>query len=709
MKYRVIAGALLALAFGACSQAPKPPPPAPPPKPAAAVDAARLIAADSEPDNWMSPGRTYDEQHFSPLKNIDADNSKNLGLAWFYDLDTAHRGQESTPLVIDGVMYVTSAWSKVFALDAKTGTPLWVFDPKVPGQAAVNACCDTVNRGVAAWKGRVYLGTLDGRLIALDAATGKPAWEVATVPAGGRYTITGAPRVVKGMVLIGNGGAEMGMRGYVTAYDADSGKQIWRFFTVPGDPAKPFESAALEKAAKTWRGEWWKLGAGGPVWDSIVYDPTLDLIYIGVGNGTPWNRAKLGGDGLYLSSIVALKADTGEYAWHYQTTPGDEWDFDSCSPLVLADLDIGGKKRSVIMQAPKNGFFYVLDRATGELLSADPFAVTNWAKRVDMKTGRPIIESGARYGESGKPFVAMPGPGGAHSWQPMSFSPSTRWVYLPVTEAGFPFIPEHDSKQRTLGWNTGVDFNSGSLPQDPKIKAQIKSGLKGHLAAWDPVARKEVWRVELGHPWNGGVLATAGNLIFQGTGMGEFVAYRADTGERLWSAATQAGVLAAPISYSVDGEQYVAVEVGWGGAFGLAAGELARDSHIASNLPRILVYKLGGGAALPALAAPAPVALDPPPDAASAATVTEGKALYHTYCSTCHGDSATGSGVLPDLRYSGLIKDAAGFDLVVRQGARIDKGMVAFKDEITPQDLEKIRAYVIHRANEDKNAAPSRR
>jgi quinohemoprotein ethanol dehydrogenase len=696
MDCRTMAVAALGLAIVGCSQRPAPP------TAAAAVDAARLIAADAEPGNWMGPGRTYGEQHFSPLQKIDASNVKQLGLAWFYDLDAAHRGQESTPLMIDGVLYVTSAWSKVFALDAKTGAPLWTYDPQVPGRVAVNACCDAVNRGVAAWNGRIYVGTLDGRLIALDAATGKPAWEVMTVPAGARYTITGAPRVVKGMVLIGNGGAEMGMRGYVTAYDAGTGKQVWRFYTVPGDPSQPFESPVLEKAAKTWSGEWWKLGGGGPVWDSIVYDPKLDLIYIGTGNGTPWNRRQIRGDALYLSSIVALKADTGAFVWHYQTTPGDEWDYDSCSPLILADLDIGGSRRGVIMQAPKNGFFYVLDRATGALLSADPFTVTNWAKSVDLKTGRPVVESAARYSETGKPFLAMPGPGGGHSWQPMSFSPATRLVYLPVAEGAFPLIPEKSTSVHELAWNTGIDFNSGSLPQDPKIKAQIKSGLKGHLAAWDPVTRKEVWRADLGHPSNGGVVSTAGNLVFQGSGMGEFVAYRADTGERLWSSDTQAGVLAAPISYSVDGEQFVAIEVGWGGAFGLAAGELARDAHAAANLPRILVYKLGGTATLPALAAVTPAILDPPPDTGSAPSVTAGKALYHTYCSTCHGDSATGSGVLPDLRYSGLIKDPEAFDVTVRQGARVDKGMVAFKEEISPEDLEKIRAYVIHRANEDK-------
>ena len=708
MTRRLYALAAMSVALAACNQPPPPAAKSPPsPRPAAAVDDARLLGANGDPGNWMSPGRTLDEQRFSPLQKINVDTVKQLGLAWFFDLDTAHRGQESTPLVIDGVMYVTSAWSKVFALDAKTGAPLWTYDPKVPGQAGINACCDVVNRGVAAWRGRLYLGTLDGRLIALDAASGKPVWEVKTVPDGGRYTITGAPRIVKGMVLIGNGGGEMGVRGYVTAYDANDGKQVWRFFTVPGDPSKPFESPALQSAAKTWSGEWWKLGGGGPVWDSIVYDPQLNLVYIGVGNGM-WNRGKMRGDALYLSSIVALQADSGQYVWHYQTTPGDEWDFDACSPMILADLKIGGANRAVLMQAPKNGFFYVLDRATGQLISADAYATTTWAKGVDAKTGRPIEVHLARYGESGKLFVSMPGPGGAHSWQPMSFSPTTKLVYLPVTEAAFPFSPERNSPQRELGWNTGDEFTSGSLPQDTKIKLAIEAGLKGHLAAWDPVARKEVWRVELGHPWNGGVVSTAGNLVFQGTGMGEFVAYRADSGERLWSAETQAGVLAGPISYEVDGEQYVAVEVGWGGAFGLAAGELALVSHIASNLPRVLVFKLGATQTLPPLPAAAPAVLDPPPDIAPAATVDAGKALYHTYCSTCHGDAATGSGVLPDLRYSTYIKDSAAMDLVVRQGSRADRGMVAFKTEITPQDLQSIRAYIIHRANQDKDAGGRR-
>lgn len=672
---------------------------------AARVDTARLLAADQEPGNWMSHGRTYDEQRFSPLAKITADNVKTLGLAWSYDLDTAHRGQESTPLVIDGVMYVTGAWSKVFALDAKTGAHKWTFDPKVPGTAGPNACCDVVNRGVAAWKGKLYLGTLDGRLIAIDAATGKSVWEVATTPPGSRYTITGAPRVVKDKVLIGNGGAEMGVRGFVAAYDAATGKLLWKFHTVPGEPAKGFENKAMADAATTWKGEWWKLGGGGTVWDSMAYDPKLDLIYIGVGNGSPWIkklRSPDGGDNLYLCSIVAIKAETGEYVWHYQTTPGESWDYDATQHMILADLEIGGKSRQVIMQAPKNGFFYVLDRATGELLSAKAFTTVNWTTGIDPKTGRPIEVPAANYGDTGKPFMAMPGPGGAHNWQPMSFNPATKLVYFPVTDIGFAYFPNNDFKTHELAWNVGTDFNAGSLPQDPKIKAMIKSTLKGHLVAWDPVVGREVWRAELNSPWNGGVVSTAGNLVFEGNSHGEFVAYKADTGERLWSADTQAGVLAAPISYQVDGEQYVAIEVGYGGAFGLAAGELSRDVHIASNTPRMLVYKLGGAASLPAPVAAVARVLDPPADTATPQVLTEGKALYHTYCGGCHGDSATGSGVLPDLRYTALLKDQAAWEQVVLGGTRTSLGMVSFKAEVSSADSEKIRSYVIHRASDDK-------
>ncbi len=673
---------------------------APPPKPTALIDAARIVTPN--PGEWPTYGRTYDEQRFSPLDKIDAGNVAELGLAWAFDLDTPHRVQESTPLVIDGVMYVTSAWSKLFALDAKTGRQIWAFDPKVPGEAGVKACCDVPNRGAAAWNGKIFIGTIDGRLVAVDAATGKQAWEVMTVPEGQNYTITGAPRVFAGKVLIGNGGAEYGVRGYVTAYDADTGKQLWRFYTVPGDPSQPFEHPDLEKAAKTWTGEWWKLGGGGTVWDSIVYDPALDLIYIGVGNGSPWNqklRSPKGGDNLYLSSIVALKGATGEYVWHFQTTPGETWDYTATQPLMLADLKIGDQDRRVIMQAPKNGFFYVLDRVTGEFISGAPYAYINWATGLDAK-GRPKETKEARYDKSGKPAVVVPGPGGAHSWQPMSFNPNTGLVYFPVMEAGFAFIPAASPATSKIGWNTGVDFNAGSLPTDPKVLAGIKDQLKGHLVAWDPVAQREAWRVQFDHPWNGGTLSTAGNLVFAGDSLGEIAAYRATNGQKLWSAPTQAGVLAPPITYEIGGEQYVAVEVGWGGAFGLAAGELARDAHIKSNIPRVLAFKLGGEAKLPDLPPEPALASTLPPEIGDEAAWTAGKAVYHRYCSVCHGDSAVSGGVLPDLRQSPITRDAAAWEGVVRGGQRASRGMVSFASEVSAADSENVRAYVIHRAHE---------
>ena len=547
------------------------------------VDGARISHADQEPGNWMSHGRTYDEQRFSPLKQINAENASRLGLAWSFDLDTK-RGQEATPIVVDGVMYVTSAWSKVKALDAATGKLIWAYDPKVPGEWGIKACCDVVNRGVAVWKDRVYMGTLDGRLVALDAATGKPAWEVQTFDKSKPYSITGAPRVVKGKVLIGNGGAEFGVRGYVTAYDADSGKQVWRFYTVPGNPADGFESE---------------------VWDSMAYDPDLDLLYIGVGNGSPWDRdirSPGGGDNLYLSSIVALRPDTGKYVWHYQTTPGDNWDYTATQHIILADLDIGGVERKVLMQVPKNGFFYILDRATGELLSAQPVIPVNWANGIDMKTGRPVENPDARYRTAGKTWVAMPGPLGAHNWQPMSYSPLTGLVYIPVNEAGYQYGADKNFQPHPNAFNTGTDAVIASeLPQDPAARQEVLDGITGHLAAWDPVHQKEVWRVPFHGPNNGGTLATAGNLVAEGTASGEFVIYRADSGEKLWSMPVQSGVVAAPVSYEVNGEQYIAVLSGWGGVFALLPGEVSFVSSTLPNVSRVLAFKLEGQAELPAV------------------------------------------------------------------------------------------------------------
>jgi quinohemoprotein ethanol dehydrogenase len=676
----------------------------------AAVDAARLDGAAQEPASWLTYGRTYDEQRFSPLREIDAANVSRVKLAWHVDLPVDARAQESTPLVIDGVMYVTGSWSTVFALDARTGKRLWAFDPQVPRETDINACCDAVNRGVAAWRGRLYLGTLDGRLIALDAASGKPVWDVRTTPAGSRYTITGAPRVVKGKVLIGNAGGEMVVRGYVSAYDADTGKLVWRFYTVPGEPGKTdgaASDAVLEKLARpTWSGdEWWKRGGGGTVWDSMAYDPKLDLLYIGTDNGGPWDRrfrSPRGGDNLFISSIIALRPDTGEYVWHYQTTPGEMWDYSSVQSLVLADLTIDGKPRQVIMQAPKNGFFYVLDRATGKLISAQKYAdAVNWASGIDLATGRPRFNLEADYSDRRKTFIAAPGPSGAHNWQPMAFSPLTGLVYIPVNEIAFPFTPDKRFVEHRLAWNVGVDFNAGSLPQNPVIKAAAIKGLKGHLAAWDPVAQKEVWRVEAGHPWNGGLLATAGNLVFEGNAMGELNAYQADKGTRLWSMQTNTGILAPPITYEAGGEQYVAVEVGWGGAFGLAAGELARVSQVdRGNVPRMLAFSLKGSDTLPPPPPPRYGRLEPRPEAGSAAVIDHGKAIYHLYCGVCHGDTAVSGGVLPDLRYSAAAGNEQLWQSIVHDGALKAAGMVAFGSELSAKDVEAVRAYVVHRINE---------
>ncbi len=697
---------LLAVAATAACSHPEPPAPAasvvpeaaPPPPP---VDAARLTGAAKDGDNWLSHGRTYDEQRFSPLKEVTTANVAKLTLAWSLDLDT-NRGQEATPLAVDGVLYSTSAWSKVQAIDAATGKLLWQYDPKVPGDVGVKACCDVVNRGVAVWQGKVYVGTLDGRLEALDARTGKLAWSTLTVDPAKKYTITGAPRVVKGKVLIGNGGAEFGVRGYVSAYDADTGKLAWRFYTVPGDPSQPFEAPILQKAAATWKGEWWKLGGGGTVWDSMAYDPELDLLYIGVGNGSPWNqrlRSPGGGDNLFLSSIVALRPDTGEYVWHYQTTPGESWDYTATQHIVLADLPIDGQPRKVLMQAPKNGYFYVLDRATGKLLSAQPYTTLNWAGGIDLATGRPKTNPLALYGETHKPWLALPGPLGAHNWQPMSYSPETHLVYVPVHDIPFVYGDPKTFAPNPIAFNTGIDVAVLGMPADPKMKAQVLGSVHGYLKAWDPATQKEAWHVELPGAWNGGVLSTAGGLVFQGTSAGQLVAYSADKGERLWSYDVQAGVIAAPMTYAVGGQQYVAIVVGAGGSEPLTFGEIARKGAVLVGRSRVLAFRIGGTATLPPLPPQAPPA-KPAPGFLDAKTLPMAKLLYQGYCSVCHGDSAVGAGVLPDLRWSALAAAAPAWSSVVLGGALAKNGMVSFAPVLTPELAELVRGYVLARANE---------
>ncbi len=673
------------------------------------VTSTRLEHADQEPGNWMSYGRTYNEQHFSPLNLISDQNVSRLKLAWYYDLDT-NRGQEAIPLVIDGVMYFTTAWSKVFALNAASGKLLWSYDPQVPGGWAINACCDVVNRGAAAWAGKVFFGTLDGRLIALDAATGKRVWEVLTIDPQSRYTITGAPRVVAGRVIIGNGGGEFGVRGYVSAYDANTGKLIWRFYTVPGDPSEPFETPELAKAAKTWSGKWWTLGGGGTVWNAIAYDPEPDLLYIGTGNGTTWAekyRSPGGGDNLFTCSIIALKLSTGKYVWHYQQDPGDDWDFDSDEDIVLADLAMDGRVRKVLMQAPKNGFFYVIDRTNGKLLSAKPFTYVNWATGIDMQTGRPIEAATARYTGTSPPPV-VPGPLGAHSWQPMSYSPITGLAYIPVNDAGFAYKTADDFKVKRLAANYGIDPVAAGMPQDPKIKKAILDTVKGKLVAWDPAQQKQAWAVERPGPWNGGVLSTAGNLVFEGTASGTFEAYRANTGEKLWSSVAQTGVMAGPVTYTISGEQYVAVLAGWGGIFPLATGEVSFKSGRVRNISRVLVYKLDGKATLPPTPSTEPPALRPPPSKASSAEIKRGEANFQRFCAACHGDVAVSGGVLPDLRYSGTISSDQAFSSIVLGGLLREQGMVSFASELTKDDVQSIRSYVIFRANQSMEQSGQR-
>ncbi len=664
---------------------------------AANVDGPRLLRAASEPANWLTHGGTYLEQRYSTLDAVNDRTVGKLGLAWSYDLDT-NRGQEATPLIIDGVMYTTTAWSKVVALDAATGRKLWSFDPKVPGPRGFSACCDVVNRGLAAYQGKVYLGTLDGRLIALDAATGRQAWSVVTVDQSKPYTITGAPRIVKGRVVIGNGGAEYGVRGYVTAYDAATGKQAWRFYTVPGDPAKGPDHAASDpvmvKAARgTWYGDWYKAGGGGTVWDAIVYDPELDQLYVGVGNGSPWNqqvRSQGKGDNLFLSSVVALDPDTGAYKWHYQGTPGETWDFTQTQPIILATLKIGGADRKVLMQAPKNGFFYVVDRATGKLISANNFVPQTWATGVDLTTGRPREVEGARFHQASG-FMMAPSALGAHNWHPMAYSPKTGLVYLPAQDVPFFYSTASGYKYRAGAWNIAVDAYKNAPPNDRAQTKAIRALLKGELIAWDPVAQKERWRIQYDGPWNGGALATAGNLVFQGNGKGAFQAFDARDGKQLWTFPAQTGVIAGPVTYSVKGVQYVAVMAGYGGAYPISSGF---DEPRPSANGRVLVFRLGGTAKLP----PAPPLDLPPPnpptETFTAAQIVHGGELFEGNCGVCHGGGARSSGVLPDLRRSGALADAATWAAIVHDGALKDRGMVSFAPYMSKADIEAIRGYV---------------
>lgn len=670
------------------------------------VTEKRIIHADNEPENWLAHGRTYDEQRWSPLDSITEKNVGELGLAWSYETGDT-RGLEASPIVLDGTLFTTGNWGVVHALDAKTGKPLWSYDPEVPGQWARYGCCDIVNRGVAVWEGKVIVASFDGRLIALNAKSGKKIWEVNTIDREKPYTITGAPRIIKGKIIIGNGGAELGVRGYVSAYDVDNGKLLWRFYTVPGNPAQPFEHPELKEAAKTWKGgKWWEIGGGGTVWDSMAYDPKLNLVYIGVGNGSPWTRhirSPGGGDNLYLSSILALNPDTGRLKWHYQTTPGDNWDYTATQHIILADMVVKGKPRQVLMQAPKNGFFYVIDRKTGELLRADPYAVVTWAKYVDLKTGRPVEDKQMDYDK--KTQFVLPSALGGHNWQPMAFHPKTGLVYIPAIEAaGIYTLSEEWKKKKKYTtvkgwWNNGIDWTNykkaihAILPNLP-----IRHG---YLRAWNPLTGKLAWEIEHPNHWNGGVLATGKNLIFQGTGDGRFVAYSADKGQKLWSYPVYTGIIAPPISYEIDGVQYIALMAGFGGAGGVTDGDIRTSaSGKYKNKGKLLVFKLGGTAALPETEAQQVLIPRPPKSRTSKKLFARGEQLFQQSCFLCHGALGVSGGVIPDLRMMNKATHK-NFQKIVGAGLLAGNGMPNFGDLYSKKDITAIHRYIIARANQD--------
>jgi PQQ-dependent dehydrogenase (methanol/ethanol family) len=519
------------------------------------------LSAQQPGRGWAKHGGDDAETYYSPLNRITDANVSRLAPAWTFDLGT-QGNHEATPIVVDGVLYATGTWSNVFAIDARTGKEKWRWEPQLPTTGGPRLCCGPVNRGVAVENGKVFVGLLDARLVALDAQTGKPVWDVQTsIDLKESYSITGAPRVVKGKVIIGNGGAENAVRGYVSAYDINTGTLAWRFFTVPGDPSQPFEHPELAMAAKTWTGEWWKYGGGGTAWDGMAYDPAADLLYIGTGNGSPWDRSfrsPQGGDNLFLASILAVRPDTGRLVWHFQQNPGEQWDYTATQPMILADLRINGRERKVLMQAPKNGYFYVIDRLTGEFISAKPYTLVTWATGLDEKTGRPIEAPGIRYGTTA--ITLSPGPPGAHNWQPMAFHPGTGLVYFPARTQAFTYAIDPAYKYNKGGRNLGVLAGPGALPATTGENAPAAS----YFTAWDPVAQREVWRVVYTGGSGSGTLATAGNLVFQATPQGMLIAYNAKTGAKLWEGAVGPGA-AVPVSYELDGVQYIAMLGGRGG------------------------------------------------------------------------------------------------------------------------------------------------
>jgi quinohemoprotein ethanol dehydrogenase len=657
----------------------------------ASLHAAQL-SDESDGRDWSAYGRSYGQQHYSPLAAISRSNVASLGLAWSMDLPLGNVATE--PVAVAGVLYFASGLSVVHAVDAITGRQLWQYDPEVGKVAGLNLRVGWGVRGVAWWHGRIYVGTQDGRLIALDAKSGAPVWTQHTYGEDLAAYISGAPRVLGGRVLIGYGGSNGISRGYITAYDADTGRYLWRFYTVPGDPAKGFENEAMAMAAKTWAGEWWRYGGGGDVWNSIAYDPQTDTVFFGVGSPYPWNhtlRSEGKGDNLFIDSIVAVDGKTGAYKWHYQTVPGDSWDFDATMDIELADLAIDGRLRKVLMQAPKNGFYYVIDRTNGRLISAEPYVPVTWASRIDTATGRPVENPGVRY-TSGKAVSIAPSPLAAHNWLPMAFSPQTGLVYIPAVDFKVNFSEPSPSWRPATDRNTDAGAN---MIGGPLIGEKPPAGA---LIAWSPVTQNQVWRVDYPTYVNGGVMATGGGLVFQGTIDGTFKAYSATDGALLWSFDTRAPMIAPPITYQAGGRQYVTVLTGLGMAYPMNAAALGGPIMERYGLDprtqarRVLTFVIGGQQTLPPRAvAPAPP--DDPTFEPDAAHLMPGAIAYSAHCLTCHGSLAVASGQAPDLRRSAIPQNRTAFVDIVRGGALQAQGMPRF-GELTDTQLDDIVYYV---------------
>lgn len=649
------------------------------------VDQDRLLNAASEPEQWLTYGGTYNEQRFSTLDQINTDNVDQLGLAWYMDIQ-ANQGQQSTPLYVDGVIYLTESWGQVTAVDASSGDSLWRFDPQVAGDVAGKGCCGVNNRGAAVYEGKVFVTAYDGRMFALDAGTGEAIWETQTVDDQLNYTSTGAVRVANGKVFIGNGGAEFRTRGYVSALDTETGEVIWRFYTVPGNPELGFENEAMRMAAETWNGTWWELGGGGSTWDGITYDAETNLLLFGVGNGAPWNplvRSPGGGDNLFLNSIVAVDADTGEYVWHHQQIPYEEWDFDSVQQITIADLEVDGELRHVAMQAAKSGYYYMLDAYTGELLRANNFVSVNWTSGYDMTTGRPIINPAAQYTQREAGTIIQPGPAGAHGAAPMSYSPDTGLLYIPAMESSMAFANAPENIEGRF--NLGMEFFGHDYAYDDPENT-IERGSSTKLVAWDPVAAEEVWVIE--DLPVGGTLTTAGGLLVKGGGEALGI-YNAEDGTELKVFDTQARTFAGAITYMHEGEQYIAQVVGGP----------SNQGYYAPTYARLLVYKLGGTQELPAKVEFTQRPFAPPEETASEALIARGETTYSENCAMCHDVGGTARSSFPDLRRSPMLHSPDGFDNIVLGGALADRGMTSFAATLTAEDTDAIRHYVISQAH----------